>query len=138
IISMVYGPAYGAGGEIALASDLVAASTGSTFAFSGGRVGALCCISAALGQFTMTGRKLVEMNLTGAPISAEEARSHGIVNYVEETTHLRERVDRILNEIRNVSPISNASFKRSEEHTSELQSPYDLVCRLLLEKKKNK
>src|SRR5207248_11765376 len=26
---------------------------------------------------------------------------------------------------------------RSEEHTSELQSPYDLVCRLLLEKKKN-
>src|SRR5207248_7665111 len=24
--------------------------------------------------------------------------------------------------------------KRSEEHTSELQSPYDLVCRLLLEK----
>src|SRR5207248_8357337 len=28
------------------------------------------------------------------------------------------------------------SGRRSEEHTSELQSPYDLVCRLLLEKKK--
>src|SRR5207249_9482304 len=28
--------------------------------------------------------------------------------------------------------------KRSEEHTSELQSRFDLVCRLLLEKKKNK
>src|SRR6478672_13271407 len=27
---------------------------------------------------------------------------------------------------------------RSEEHTSELQSRSDLVCRLLLEKKKNK
>src|SRR5690349_23379441 len=27
---------------------------------------------------------------------------------------------------------------RSEEHTSELQSRRDLVCRLLLEKKKNK
>src|SRR5207248_5247180 len=26
---------------------------------------------------------------------------------------------------------------RSEDHTPELQSPYDLVCRLLLEKKKN-
>src|SRR5256885_7712910 len=26
---------------------------------------------------------------------------------------------------------------RSEEHTSELQSPCNLVCRLLLEKKKN-
>src|SRR5437867_7038039 len=30
------------------------------------------------------------------------------------------------------------SVGRSEEHTSELQSPYDLVCRLLLEKKKKR
>src|SRR5258708_27261009 len=29
------------------------------------------------------------------------------------------------------------SIERSEEHTSELQSPDHLVCRLLLEKKKN-
>src|SRR5699024_12609116 len=29
------------------------------------------------------------------------------------------------------------SMDRSEEHTSELQSRFDLVCRLLLEKKKN-
>src|SRR5699024_12444984 len=28
------------------------------------------------------------------------------------------------------------AWKRSEEHTSELQSRFDLVCRLLLEKKK--
>src|SRR5688500_19363164 len=28
--------------------------------------------------------------------------------------------------------------RRSEEHTSELQSPCNLVCRLLLEKKKSK
>src|SRR5256885_9832605 len=33
----------------------------------------------------------------------------------------------------------NAAYRkhRSEEHTSELQSPCNLVCRLLLEKKKN-
>src|SRR5207249_10037519 len=30
------------------------------------------------------------------------------------------------------------SGQRSEEHTSELQSRFDLVCRLLLEKKKKK
>src|SRR2546426_7624148 len=29
------------------------------------------------------------------------------------------------------------TIERSEEHTSELQSPCNLVCRLLLEKKKN-
>src|SRR5699024_333206 len=31
---------------------------------------------------------------------------------------------------------SEITTKRSEEHTSELQSRFDLVCRLLLEKKK--
>src|SRR2546426_9119288 len=33
-------------------------------------------------------------------------------------------------------PQDTASRYRSEEHTSELQSPCNLVCRLLLEKKK--
>src|SRR5438309_4518856 len=32
----------------------------------------------------------------------------------------------------------HAGLVRSEEHTSELQSQFHLVCRLLLEKKKNK
>src|SRR5258706_11824723 len=32
----------------------------------------------------------------------------------------------------------DTQFTRSEEHTSELQSLTNLVCRLLLEKKKNK
>src|SRR5438876_5873062 len=31
-----------------------------------------------------------------------------------------------------------AAVERSEEHTSELQSPVQLVCRLLLEKKQGK
>src|SRR5207248_6103114 len=38
----------------------------------------------------------------------------------------------------NPASSSDSNFRRSEEHTSELQSPYDLVCRLLLEKKNNK
>src|SRR5688500_20086609 len=32
--------------------------------------------------------------------------------------------------------VVKATYSRSEEHTSELQSPCNLVCRLLLEKKK--
>src|SRR2546426_3065836 len=34
-------------------------------------------------------------------------------------------------------PHESGRIGRSEEHTSELQSPCNLVCRLLLEKKKN-
>src|SRR5688500_19262598 len=36
------------------------------------------------------------------------------------------------------APVVDAPVVRSEEHTSELQSPCNIVCRLLLEKKKNK
>src|SRR5207248_9107505 len=43
-------------------------------------------------------------------------------------THLYERLPQI--------GARTLRDQRSEEHTSELQSPYDLVCRLLLEKKK--
>src|SRR5699024_12165197 len=34
-----------------------------------------------------------------------------------------------------LSPLTRTVLDRSEEHTSELQSRFDLVCRLLLEKK---
>src|SRR5688572_33329102 len=37
-----------------------------------------------------------------------------------------------------VCPNCHTKLKRSEEHTSELQSQSNLVCRLLLEKKKKK
>src|SRR2546426_3711144 len=42
---------------------------------------------------------------------------------------IREGVD-------NIIPKTGRYSERSEEHTSELQSPCNLVCRLLLEKKK--
>ena len=35
-----------------------------------------------------------------------------------------------------VVTVTTMQHTRSEEHTSELQSRFDLVCRLLLEKKK--
>src|SRR5690606_39899000 len=41
-------------------------------------------------------------------------------------------IDFVIHEV-----LLSTSAKRSEEHTSELQSRENLVCRLLLEKKKN-
>src|SRR5437867_10968326 len=54
----------------------------------------------------------------------------------------RDEIDRVAGAIRathpdfRYQPLAAPEEVRSEEHTSELQSPYDLVCRLLLEKKK--
>src|SRR2546421_7917956 len=40
-------------------------------------------------------------------------------------------------DVKNRWLVDRGSSRRSEEHTSELQSRSDLVCRLLLEKKKS-
>src|SRR5438094_5095300 len=50
----------------------------------------------------------------------------------------RQKGDRLaLAVVEHTVVLAIARLLRSEEHTSELQSPYDLVCRLLLEKKKD-
>src|SRR5437868_10616366 len=43
-----------------------------------------------------------------------------------------------LKEFQELARFDTEHSERSEEHTSELQSRFDLVCRLLLEKKKKK
>jgi enoyl-CoA hydratase/carnithine racemase len=112
VIALVDGPAYGAGAEIALASDIVVASAESTFAFSGGRVGALCCMSGLIGPSLMNGRKLVEMNLAGIPLTADEAMNYGLVSHSVPREQLTPTLEKIIQEITHVSPISNSSFKR--------------------------
>ena len=59
--------------------------------------------------------------LRDIPFELVSLRDLGITHEVEETGETFEE---------------NAWLKRSEEHTSELQSRRKLVCRLLLEKKK--
>src|SRR2546429_5490070 len=44
----------------------------------------------------------------------------------------------VADEVRKLAEHSRSATKRSEEHTSELQSRLHLVCRLLLEKKKKR
>src|SRR5256885_5613649 len=54
------------------------------------------------------------------------------------TTHGRSVTAWIALTARSHGMVSKNFRMRSEEHTSELQSPCNLVCRLLLEKKKKK
>src|SRR5699024_11318749 len=56
-----------------------------------------------------------------------------IVGYVISGNNVTTDIDRFENT--NIAIATDAN--RSEEHTSELQSRFDLVCRLLLEKKNN-
>src|SRR2546430_8437966 len=76
-------------------------------------------------------------------------RHKAIAHFVQfrvriEVLKVRRRGIRCANEFQNVVAGYNSDFQRptsgfrSEEHTSELQSQSNLVCRLLLEKKNKK
>src|SRR2546430_6873505 len=65
-----------------------------------------------------------------------------ILNAVEVILHVAGRLEMadIFNaagrKVENIRHLKSSGHMRSEEHTSELQSQSNLVCRLLLEKKK--
>src|SRR5207249_9763389 len=61
-------------------------------------------------------------------LKVQEIRSYSAITPVPNTPRA---VKGVMNLRGQIIPV------RSEEHTSELQSRFDLVCRLLLEKKKN-
>src|SRR5207248_8729032 len=66
-------------------------------------------------------------DLQSSPVSAIRCRAQSTGRKTRVHGNVRPPIDAIR---------MNIAVDRSEEHTSELQSPYDLVCRLLLEKKK--
>src|SRR2546421_7456121 len=75
------------------------------------------------------GVRLAMLGLRELGVEDPVAERKRIVTYVE--------IDRCVTDA--VALVANCRLgKRSEEHTSELQSRSDLVCRLLLEKKKKK
>src|SRR5690348_18090444 len=76
---------------------------------------------------------------SGAAIRGNERMAAPFSRHREEVCatpggHLRDRWQRR----QSFRTFREAHARRSEEHTSELQSPVHLVCRLLLEKKKKK
>src|SRR5207244_5010981 len=85
------------------------------------------------------------------PISLQTSRFERVISLEPRTPHQPEKLQKLSkNECFFTPPVFRVNQKswnlchlkstecRSEEHTSELQSPDHLVCRLLLEKKKNK
>src|SRR2546426_760879 len=81
-------------------------------------------------------RKL-EQKLAGKNQTFEQAQvlAHPLRVDEQGLDQLRGLMEHIVEEDRRIRQ-DDALDRRSEEHTSELQSPCNLVCRLLLEKKK--
>src|SRR5205085_7779798 len=74
-----------------------------------------------------------------APIGRVAAPIFDLPRAVESARELRDRAMKaaVDSRPRETARLLQRALRRSEEHTSELQSQSNLVCRLLLEKKKN-
>src|SRR5256885_11755236 len=71
-----------------------------------------------------------------SPKSLSTSEIEQLLSSGDDESTLRVR-DRTILEVLYAGGLRVSEVIRSEEHTSELQSPCNLVCRLLLEKKKN-
>src|SRR5699024_11244467 len=80
------------------------------------------------------------------PLGGTQGQASDIEIHAKRIIEMREKINQILAD-RSGQPLEviqadtdrdnfMSANKRSEEHTSELQSRFDLVCRLLLEKNK--
>src|SRR5256885_3464865 len=103
-------------------------------------VGAIVLVGLAVflvGMFWLTGQPLrasgISVDLMFESVAGLKQGDPVLVSGVKKGRVARVALERVKS-VRVTIEIS----KRSEEHTSELQSPCNLVCRLLLEKKKKK
>src|SRR2546426_1226628 len=69
-------------------------------------------------------------SLSGAPWALTTDSTISTMRLLELEVLQADAAEKLINQL------ATSISKRSEEHTSELQSPCNLVCRLLLEKKK--
>ncbi|MBA2344359.1 MAG: enoyl-CoA hydratase [Rubrobacter sp.] len=92
VIAKVHGVATAAGCQLAATCDLVVAAEEARFATPGVKIGLFCstpmvALSRAVGQ-----KKSMEMLLTGDFISAQEAKTEGLVNRVVPADELDEQI----------------------------------------------
>src|SRR2546428_10014977 len=140
VVAMVAGYAIGGGHVLHVVCDLTIAADNAKFGQTGPRVGSFdgglgsAYLARIVGQ-----KKAREIWFLCRQYDATQALEMGLVNTVVPLAQLEAETMKWGPAMFQLSPMALRCLKRaarSEEHTSELQSRSDLVCRLLLEKKK--
>ena len=112
VIAAVNGIAYGGGCEIVMLCDMAVASSEASFALPEAWLGALPPLAVVLAPFIVARKKAVEMVLTGAPISAEEAEKMGLVNRVVPPDKLKDAAVELARKTMMCAPTSMRLMKR--------------------------
>ena len=128
VISSVHGVATAAGCQLVATCDLVVAAEEARFATPGVRIGLFCstpmvALSRSVGQ-----KKAMEMLLTGDFISAEEARTEGLVNRVVPAEELENESRKLAEKIAEASPlvigVGKQAFYRQLEMSTDQAYAY--------------
>ena len=96
VIARVQGIATAAGCQLVAQCDLAVASTEARFAVSGVNYGLFCSTPSVPLLRNMPAKQAMEMLVTGEFISAEEARSRGLVNHAVPPGEVDAQVERLL------------------------------------------
>ncbi len=104
VIAQVHGTATAAGCQLVATCDLAVASTEAKFATPGVRIGLFCSTPMVAVSRNLPRKKVMEMLLTGEPISAEEALRYGLVNRVVAPDRLEEETRNLALRIASASP----------------------------------
>ena len=123
VIAQVQGTATAAGCQLVASCDLAVADENAKFATPGVSIGLFCSTPMVAVSRNMHRKKMMEMLLTGDPISAEEAQLCGLVNRVvpseEIETETRSLADRICNHSVFTIGIGKKAFYRQLDMAQE-------------------
>jgi enoyl-CoA hydratase/carnithine racemase len=120
VIAKVQGMATAAGCQLVATCDLAVASQAARFATPGVRIGLFCHTPQVPLSRAMAPKKVLEMLLTGQPISAQEAERLGLVNKVVPAEALAEETLTLARHIAQASPLTLALGKKSFYRQIEL------------------
>ncbi|MER3467115.1 MAG: enoyl-CoA hydratase [Thermoflexus sp.] len=123
VIAQVHGMATAAGCQLVATCDLAVASEDARFATPGVKIGLFCSTPMVAVSRNLPRKKVMEMLLTGEPISAQEALRYGLVNRVVPREALEAETRALAEKIAAASPFVVGLGKQAFYRQLEMPQP---------------
>ena len=135
VIAQVEGLATAAGCQLVASCDMAVASEDATFATPGVQIGLFCTTPGVALVRAVSPKKAMEMLLTGTPITAQDALSHGLVSRVVPADRLEEETMELARQVASASTYAVGLGKRAFYQQLEMDRPdaYELAQRVMVE-----
>ncbi|MEM8973714.1 MAG: enoyl-CoA hydratase [Pseudomonadota bacterium] len=133
-IAAVHGIATAAGCQLVATCDLAVASTEAQFATPGVNIGLFCSTPMIALSRNVSRKQAMEMLLLGDMLSAEDAKTHGLVNRVTAPADLMSEARNLADQIASKSPLTVAIGKEAFYNQLEmpLSEAYDYAAGVMV------